>query len=212
MNIPFTDNYQDLSNDQGYQFKFVCERCGNGYMSNFKKSSTGLLSNALNIAGGLFGGKISTIANTSDDVHRMTAGPAHDKAFEEAIEEIRPKFIQCPRCNNWVCRDHCWNEKKGLCKQDAPDLGVEMAAAQSDRSVEEIHRHAAMAEEDKKLATENWRQNIKASCPKCEAPLATNAKFCPECGEALKARTTCPACNAKIEPGNKFCPECGGKI
>jgi predicted amidophosphoribosyltransferase len=86
-----------------------------------------------------------------------------------------------------------------------------MAAAQSERSVEEIHRHAAMAEEDKKLSTENWRKTIKASCPKCEKPLATNAKFCPECGYQLKDANKCE-CGAKLEPDNKFCPECGKPV
>jgi hypothetical protein len=28
--IQFTRNYQDLSTDQGYQFEFSCDRCGNG--------------------------------------------------------------------------------------------------------------------------------------------------------------------------------------
>jgi len=35
--IEFTDNYQDLSTDKGFQFKFCCERCGNGYMSTHKR-------------------------------------------------------------------------------------------------------------------------------------------------------------------------------
>jgi hypothetical protein len=26
--IEFTDNFEDLSTDQGFQFKFRCERCG----------------------------------------------------------------------------------------------------------------------------------------------------------------------------------------
>ena len=29
--IEFTDNYQDLSTAIGFQFKFLCESCGNGY-------------------------------------------------------------------------------------------------------------------------------------------------------------------------------------
>src|SRR6185436_3052587 len=41
-NIEFTGNYQDLSTDRGYQFKFYCEKCGNGYMSTFKSSKLGL--------------------------------------------------------------------------------------------------------------------------------------------------------------------------
>jgi hypothetical protein len=36
--VEFTDNYEDLSTDKGYQFKFYCEHCGNGYMSSFKPS------------------------------------------------------------------------------------------------------------------------------------------------------------------------------
>jgi len=87
-----------------------------------------------------------------------------------------------------------------------------MAAAQASRSVEEVWAHAAMAEEDKKLATENWRENIRASCPECEAPMPSNAKFCPECGAQLKAKTECPNCGEKFTPGAKFCPECGHKL
>ncbi len=33
----FTDNYQDRSSDDGYQFEFFCRRCGNGYS---RRSST----------------------------------------------------------------------------------------------------------------------------------------------------------------------------
>ena len=43
----------------------------------------------------------------------------------------------------------CWNDGKGLCKNCAPDLGVEMAAAQSSRTVEEIWAHSKMAEADR---------------------------------------------------------------
>jgi len=31
--IFFTDNYQDRSTNDGYQFEFFCRRCGNGYSS-----------------------------------------------------------------------------------------------------------------------------------------------------------------------------------
>lgn len=89
---------------------------------------------------------------------------------------------------------------------------VEMSAAQSSRSVEEVWAHAAMAEEDKKLGQENWRETIVASCPNCNAPLATNAKFCPECGTKLKVTLRCRSCEAVLTPGAKFCPECGEKV
>ena len=42
MRIEFTDNYEDLSTDMGFQFKFYCESCGNGFMSSFKANKTGM--------------------------------------------------------------------------------------------------------------------------------------------------------------------------
>ena len=134
-----------------------------------------------------------------------------DKAFREATQQIRPKFVQCPRCSAWMCREQCWNEKKGLCKQCAPDLGVEMAAAQADKSVEEVWAHAKMSAEDKHLTEKDWREGIVASCPACGAPQATNAKFCAACGTDLKTGKHCAQCGAKLQPEAKFCAECGAK-
>ena len=39
--IQFVQNYDDLSTDRGYQFKFYCDRCGNGHMSRFEASVVG---------------------------------------------------------------------------------------------------------------------------------------------------------------------------
>jgi len=210
--IEFTANYKDLSTDSGFQFEFYCDRCESGYRSKFKASLTGGVTKALDAASSVFGGIFRRAADAGDRVKDATWERAHDKAFTDAMNEIIGDFIQCPRCNKWVCREKCWNTKRGICKDCAPDLGVEMSAAQASRSVEEVWAHAAMAEEDKKLATENWRQTIRASCPKCEAPLESNVKFCPKCGTPLKVSTNCPKCQTKITPGQKFCPECGEKV
>lgn len=210
--IEFTRNYSDLSTSKGFQFEFYCDRCGSGFRTRFKPSVSGTLSEVLDTAGSLFGGIFGSAANVGERVRSATWEKAHDEAFLEAMRELKPDFIQCPRCSSWVCRKSCWNVKKGLCKQCAPDLGVEMAAAQASRSVEEVWAHAAMSEEDKKLAAGNWRENSRASCPQCEAPMPSNAKFCPECGAQLKAKTECPNCGEKFTPGAKFCPECGHKL
>jgi len=207
----FCSNYEDLSTEQGFQFEFKCDRCNVGYRTKFKASMTGAVSGVLETASSLFGGLFGTASELGERVHSAAWERAHDGAFEEAVREVRPEFIQCPRCQSWVCRKKCWNNKKGLCKECAPDLGVEMAAAQASKSVEEVWAHAAMAEEDKKLGAEHWREGIRASCPECEAPLATNAKFCPECGAKLKAASHCIECGAKLTPNAKFCPECGHK-
>ena len=37
--IRFTGNYEDLSTDRGYQFKFFCEKCHNGYMRRAASSA-----------------------------------------------------------------------------------------------------------------------------------------------------------------------------
>ncbi len=208
--LEFVNNYSDLSNENGFQFEFHCNRCGTGYRTEFKASVTGTLSSALDAANGIFGGIFGTAADIGDRVKSASYKKSHDSAFADAAKEIRPQFAQCPRCSTWVCKKACWNEKKGLCKQCAPDLGVEMAAAQASKSVEEIWAHAAMAEEDKKLDTAHWREGIRATCPSCQAPLAQNAKFCPECGAKIEAEK-CAKCGAKLAPNAKFCPECGQK-
>lgn len=210
--IEFVSNYDDLSTDRGFQFEFSCNRCGSGYRTEFKPSMTGTIAGVMDSASSIFGGIFGTAANIGEQVRSAGWQKARDDAFREAVNQIRPEFIQCPRCMNWVCREKCWNTKKVLCKECAPDLGVEMAAAQASRSVEEIWAHAAMAEEDKKLGAENWREGIIATCPKCETPLGTNAKFCPNCGEPLKQKSHCSQCGAKLQPNAKFCAECGAKI
>jgi hypothetical protein len=210
--IKFSKNYSDLSTDTAFQFEFHCDCCGTAYRSSAHQYLAGRANQLLGAASSIFGGfmgNLSTVGNTVRDAGWKNA---HDKAFEEAIEELTPKFIQCPHCHEWVCREQCWNTKKGLCKTCAPDLGVEMAVAQSERSVEEIHAHAAMAEEDKKLGKEYWRENIRATCPNCGIPLETNAKFCPQCGAKLKSDDICKSCGTKLTPGTRFCPQCGEKV
>jgi membrane protease subunit (stomatin/prohibitin family) len=87
-----------------------------------------------------------------------------------------------------------------------------MAAAQANRTVEEIHAHSQMAEEDRAmLKEESWRAGVRATCPSCNAPLKSNVKFCPECGAKIQAQGHCTQCGAKLNPGAKFCGECGAK-
>lgn len=207
----FTQNYNDMSTNKGFQFEFCCDRCGTGFRTRFQSSATGMMTDALETAGSIFGGLFGQAADVSERVRSAGWQKAHDEAFIEAIDELRPDFIQCPRCSTWVCRKSCWNNGKGLCKNCAPDLGVEMAAAQASKSVEEVWAHAAMAEEDKHLTEQDWREGVRASCPQCEAPLARNVKFCPECGAKTAQIAFCAECGGKLTPNAKFCPQCGAK-
>ncbi len=138
---------------------------------------------------------------------------AREAALMDAINEIKPHFIQCPRCQAWVCRKSCWNQKRGLCKNCAPSLEVEVAAAQSAKTVQQAWEQAAVSEEDEKQIAASPKQTKVASCPECGAALgSTTAKFCPECGAKLNVVKHCTECGAKLEPGAKFCGECGHKV
>ena len=211
-NIEFTRNYSDQSTEKGFQYEFYCDRCGTGYRTRFQAFALGTVSSALDTASNLFGGLFGRAAQVGEEARSAAWEKAHDAAFEKAMEELKPDFIQCPRCSTWVCRKSCWNTKKGLCKQCAPDLGVEMAAAQASRTTEEIWAHSKMADEDREmLKEESWREGARATCPECGAALAAKVKFCPDCGAKIQSEAHCTECGAKLEPGAKFCPECGTK-
>jgi predicted amidophosphoribosyltransferase len=69
-----------------------------------------------------------------------------------------------------------------------------------------------MAEEDRTmLKDESWRAGVRATCPRCNASLDRNVKFCPECGSPIAADKFCTNCGAKLAVGAKFCAECGTK-
>ncbi len=210
--IVFTRNYSDLCTNQGFQFEFYCDKCGSGYRTGFKPSKLGMVTGALDAIGGLFGGVFGQAASLGEKARSATWEQAHDQAFTEAMLELKPDFTQCPRCNSWVCRKSCWNTGKGLCKNCAPDLGVEMSAAQASRTVEEIWAHSQMAEEDRTMLKEaSWREGVRASCPSCQAPLPKKVRFCPECGAHTAAEQICKKCGSKLMAGAKFCGDCGEK-
>src|SRR5215813_9255471 len=129
--IQFTQNYDDLSTDRGYQFKFYCDRCHNGYLSSFQTSAIGLAGGLLRSASSLFGGVLGSASDSAYEVQRAVGGKAHDSALKAAVEEIKPQFHQCGRCGKWICPQVCFNAKRGLCIDCAPDVENEMAAAQA---------------------------------------------------------------------------------
>lgn len=206
--IEFTDNYQDLSTETGFQFKFMCECCGNGYMSSWKANKLGVAGGLLRGAGQIFGGVLGRAGHSAYEVQNAIGGPAHDAALKEAVEEIRPQFTQCKRCGQWVCRDICWNGERTLCKNCAPILQRELAAKQAQITVEQA---------EEKLRQQDLTEgvNLKATavsqCPQCGAD-AKSGKFCPDCGASLSPKTECPKCGAKVTPADKFCAECGQKM
>lgn len=209
--IEFTRNYNDHSTPQGFQFEFNCNRCGNGYRSTFQPWAVGTVAGALNAASSLFGGVFGQAANLGESVRSAQWQQACDSAFIDAAQKIKPSFVQCPRCTAWVCRKSCWNQARGLCKSCAPDLAVEISAQQSAKALEKIQNDISADAEDETVIDKVGKTKVMASCPQCNAPLAANAKFCPECGAKLLEKKFCAECGAALTPGVKFCPECGTK-
>ncbi len=206
--IEFVQNYDDLSTDQGYQFKFYCNHCGNGYMSSFVPNKLGMAGGLLRAAGGLFGGVLGNVGNSALDLQRTVGGPAHDNAIREAVQEIKPLFVQCRRCGEWVCDKICWNGDKGLCKRCAPKLEEELASAQAQAAMEQVNTKAREFDQTGGI---NVSASMAATCPHCGAA-ATGTKFCSECGGAMSPKTHCSQCNFEIKAGAKFCPDCGSKV
>jgi len=205
--IKFVRNYNDESTEMGFQFEFLCDRCGTGYRTPFVASATGIAGEALDVAGGLLGGVFGRAANVSDRIRSAAWEKAHDKVFAHAVEQAMPHFRQCPHCNSWVCAERCWNETRGLCKECAPDLAVEMSAMQAEAAVEGA-REVAHTAESEQVSAGAFDEVIKTVCPQCGASVSVG-KFCARCGAPLAAEKFCTECGNKIPAGAKFCPECG---
>jgi len=221
--IQFVQNYQDLSTDKGFQFKFHCDKCGNGYMTRFQPSTLGMAESALSVASNLFGGIFSTVSNSAYEVQRAVGGKAHDSALEQAVAEGKQHFHQCTRCGKWVCPEVCWNGQAGMCEGCAPNFQEEMAAnaahAKADAARQQLYA---------KAAEQNYVKDVDMSagavmkapgpataaadrCAGCGTAMGPGVKFCPQCGQP-RAAPGCPGCGAQIQAGTKFCGQCGAKI
>jgi hypothetical protein len=205
--IEFVNNHEDLSTDRGYQFKFFCDHCGNGYLSSFDPSMLGMASGLLGAASSLFGGLLGQASDSAAQLQETVGGKARDAALQKAVREIKQKFRHCPRCGRWVCPEACWNARRDLCGECAPNLAEEAAAAQAQAAREQVHEKARATNlvGDVDMAVE-----ASAGCPSCGAEVGA-AKFCPECGEAINRKVDCASCGAKMAATVKFCPECGKK-
>ncbi|HEX3000295.1 MAG TPA: zinc ribbon domain-containing protein [Armatimonadota bacterium] len=207
--IAFTDNYEDLSTEKGFQFKFNCEHCGNGYMSTFQPNRLGQAGGMLQAAGSLLGGIFDRVAYGAHTLGEAAQGKQHDAALRKAVEEISPCFVQCRRCGAWVCRDVCFNTKANLCKQCAPIAEEEETSIRA-AHVETQVTNDLFLEENKRMSAKG--KEVAAKCKKCGQP-TLGKKFCPNCGTpATTTPSFCPECGKKLTPGAQFCGECGESL
>lgn len=204
--IPFTNNYRDLSNDRGFQFEFVCERCGNGYRSPFQSDKVAMGTTAIRGFSRLASGRMRNLGYATDAmVNRSTNSPAKDKALGRAVETVRDQFRQCRGCGRWVCAPVCWNHDIGQCLQCSPSVVDEMSRAQAAAQVEQIK---ARAQDTDWTAELDLTNRTVVRCPSCQAE-TEGGKFCPSCGSPLRQTTTCATCGSQLRAGARFCSECG---
>lgn len=203
--IKFVRNHNDMSTDSGFQFEFYCDRCNCGFQTHFEASPMGMAAEALGAAGNMLGGLFAPAAALGERAKSATWEKAHDVAFQNAVNEARPYFKQCRRCTHWV-DDVCWNGLKGMCKDCAPDLEAEYAAAQTEAAIMQAREKA---QEASYVTAEQFNKNIAGGCANCGCDTG-NGKFCPECGTPVVRVTNCTSCGCDTQ-GGKFCPECGTK-
>ena len=127
-----------------------------------------------------------------------------DEAVAEAdlLQQVRPhRLVQEFR--------RVLGQTAALDQQAAQD--EVLGAQQSAKALEKIQNSISADDEDETVIDKVGKTKVMASCPQCNAPLAANAKFCPECGAKLLEKKFCAECGAALTPGVKFCPECGTK-
>lgn len=208
--IEFTGNYQDLSTDMGFQFKFICERCQSGYMSSYKANKLGVAGGLLKSASSFTGGVFGRGADSTYEIQRAIGGKQHDGALREAVKEIKPLFKQCRNCGNWMCEQVCWNASANMCKQCAP-IAEEVETRVRAQFVQTQVNNDTFLEENVRMSER--AKEVNANCADCGAE-TMGKKFCPGCGKptAIAAAAFCGQCGAKSAPGAKFCGECGAGL
>jgi hypothetical protein len=154
--IQFVANYDDLSTDKGYQFRFHCDKCGNGYMSRFHTSKIGLAGSVLRAAGSIFGGW----ELAASQAHAKT-NAARLQVFEKALQQNYANDIDMSADAQIAAPE------PRLCAPSTPtcrDCGADVGTA---KFCPECGKPTAPA---------------KPHCPSCNLQLEKPAKFCPECG------------------------------
>jgi hypothetical protein len=210
--VEFTGNVSDLGNENGFQWEFRCNRCGNGFQSPFEQNVASRGRGALRAAGRWFGGAIETFSSGVESFNQYTYGAEQsatkDRAFTRAVQRVRPNFRQCRGCGRWSCAKFCWNEEVGQCMDCSPLVAEEIARAQADAQRFQFREQAYR---------QNWTQGRdmgqrpRLRCNTCGAG-TSGGKFCQQCGQPLQIQVRCRGCGATASDGAMFCQQCGRQL
>ena len=134
--IQFTRNYRDLSTDAGFQFEFYCDRCGNGYQTEFQASTLGTVTNALDAASNLFGGVLGKAANVAREVRSAGWEKAHDKAFADSGGRSQAAFPQMQtlwQMGGWRLLEHATQSLQRMRARSAGGNVIHSSAGRGQR-------------------------------------------------------------------------------
>ena len=205
----FTRNFEDKSTEQGFQFVFKCDVCGDGYESTFVASRVAKKKNLFNKVS-----SFGSMVNRNAYYAGALGGQAYqtpewekerEQAFQQASNEAMSHFHRCPRCHKYVC-DLDWNEEAGgLCSDDAPKMASEIGAAKAQAAKEQVWQTAA--QQPQFTGPLETQQTVCPSCGKTSG----SGKFCNNCGAPLGMKK-CAKCGTDNNPSVNFCGNCGNKL
>jgi hypothetical protein len=193
----YMDNYEDMSDERGFQFEFYCELCGHKHRTPYEKFTKGAVWEGVadrfsGIIGGVMGSRVEKMQRD-----------ALDDALKRAVDNVAAQgiFQRCGQCSSWACKE-CWVPQENSCKNCSVIL-------QAEKQAQIVGQSAA-------AAVKAWKDPDGVGpaggliCPQCQKPAGTG-KFCQECGAPL-GQAACPSCQSPMVPGAKFCGECGHKV
>lgn len=205
----FVKNHEDMSDDNGFQFKFFCDICGDGYLTRYKEAPFAKAKSVARVAeglGALLGRSTYGAGSTMDALQDAKWREAKERAFDEAVAEARGHFTKCPGCAKYVCAS-CWNDQALMCVDCAPREAV---------VVQKARARAFQATTEQVMASKDLTAEVAAAegslikCPVCGKP-TTLGKFCEACGAPLDKKA-CPNCGAKLSISARFCGNCGTRL
>jgi hypothetical protein len=211
--VPFTGNVRDMCNENGFQWEFACDRCGNGFQSPFEQNVSARGKGVLRMAGEWFGGAVEKFSSGVEDFNRYgwmggEGSATKDRHFTKAVEAVTPNFRQCRGCGSWMCAQFCWNNDVGQCMQCSPLASEEIAKAQSYAQRQQFYDAAS---QQNWTSGHNMGEVQKLRCDQCGAS-TSGGKFCGQCGASLIKAVHCTHCGTQASPGAMFCAGCGHQL
>lgn len=160
--------------------------------------------------------KKDNLAAANEALNMVTKDKYWEEAFEQAVEEAKPNFRQCPKCKRWVCTQNCWEEELQQCE------GCLIGSPTNEITLSKAHSFISKVWENVQTVVDNSISERRSNtCSQCKSAL-TGGKFCGICGACVEKQNDKPAtplvfCGKCGEPldstqGLKFCPNCGDSL